>query len=343
MVYFDCDYQTGAHPDVMRRLVETNDVPTPGYGYDEYTAEARHKILEACKCPDGDVFFLEGGTQTNSVVIDWLIRRGEGVVCCETAHINVHEAGAIEASGHKVIALPQHDGKLDAAELNEYIAGFYADDTWRHMSAPAMVYISFPTEVGTLYTRRELEDLSSVCREASIPLYIDGARLAYGLAASADLTIADIASLCDIFYIGGTKCGALFGEAVVAREGKRLEGFFTHVKSRGALLAKGRLLGVQFDALFTDSLYTRIGRHAVALAQRLKTEFRSRGYRLLIDSPTNQQFFILPNSVVDSLAERVSFEYWGPRGEKESAVRFVTSWSTTESDIAAIFTESPGE
>ena len=211
MVYFDCDYQTGAHPDVMRRLVETNDVPTPGYGYDEYTAEARHKILEACKCPDGDVFFLEGGTQTNSVVIDWLIRRGEGVVCCETAHINVHEAGAIEASGHKVIALPQHDGKLDAAELKEYIAGFYADDTWRHMSAPAMVYISFPTEVGTLYTRRELEDLSAVCREASIPLYIDGARLAYGLAASADLTIADIASLCDIFYIGGTKCGALFG------------------------------------------------------------------------------------------------------------------------------------
>ena len=178
-----------------------------------------------------------------------------------------------------------------------------------------MVYISLPTEVGTLYTRRELEDLSAVCREASIPLYIDGARLAYGLAASADLTIADIASLCDIFYIGGTKCGALFGEAVVAREGKRLEGFFTHVKSRGALLAKGRLLGVQFDALFTDSLYTRIGRHAVALAQRLKTEFRSRGYRLLIDSPTNQQFFILPNSVVDSLAERVSFEYWGPRGE----------------------------
>ena len=252
----------------------------------------------------------------------------------ESAHINVHEAGAIEATGHKVLTLPQYDGKVKAADVEAYIRNFYRDETYEHMVAPGMLYISHPTELGTLYTLRELEDLSRVCREANIPLYMDGARLGYGLAAEGtDVTLKDIARLCDVFYIGGTKVGALFGEAVVAARPERLPHFFSLVKQHGALLAKGRLLGIQFGALFTDGLYQRIGAHAVRLALKLKQAFVEKGYKLHLDSPTNQQFVCLPNETIDRLMREATFELWGPRGETETVVRFVTSWATREEDV----------
>ena len=275
-----------------------------------------------------------GGTQTNATVIDALLARHEGVLGAETAHINVHEAGAIEATGHKVLTLPQYDGKVKAADVEAYIRNFYRDETYEHMVAPGMLYISHPTELGTLYTLRELEDLSRVCREANIPLYMDGARLGYGLAAEGtDVTLKDIARLCDVFYIGGTKVGALFGEAVVAARPERLPHFFSLVKQHGALLAKGRLLGIQFGTLFTDGLYQRIGAHAVRLALKLKQAFVEKGYKLHLDSPTNQQFVCLPNETIDRLMREATFELWGPRGETETVVRFVTSWATREEDV----------
>lgn len=334
MIYFDSDYMVGAHPEVLDRLIETNSLHTVGYGNDEFTAEARRIILEACGIENGDVYLLEGGTQTNAVVIDRLLDKHEGVLATDTAHINVHEAGAIEATGHKVLAIPNHDGKLRASDIKEYLTSFYSDETHHYMVAPGMVYISYPTELGTIYTRKELEEIYTVCAEAGIPLYIDGARLAYGLAAEgADLSLADIASLCDIFYIGGTKCGALFGEAVVTRRPELLPHFVSLIKQHGATLAKGRLLGVQFATLFSDDLYTRIGSHAVKLAMRMKAGFVEKGYKLYMDSPTNQQFFILPNEKINELKQIVSFELWGPMREKETPVRFVTDWATTEEDI----------
>lgn len=337
MVYFNCDYMTGAHPAVMDRLVDTNMLHTPGYGLDEFTALARKKILEACNIPDGDVYLLEGGTQTNAVVIDRLLDHNDGVVATDTSHINVHEAGAIESNGHKVIVLPNHDGKLDAGEVRRYIADFLSDATRHHMVRPAMLYISHPTELGTLYTRNELEALRRVCDEYSIPLYMDGARLAYALAAeSSDLSLTDIARLCDVFYIGGTKCGALFGEAVVTNNPRLLPRFFSLIKLHGALLAKGRLLGVQFATLFSDDLYMKIGKHAVEMAMALKEGLISKGYRLYIDSMTNQQFFILPNATIEQARDKVSFDLWGPLQPEETPVRFVTSWSTTPEDVAAL-------
>ena len=334
MLHFDTDYMEGAHPQVMRRLFETNLEQTPGYGTDAYTAHAKELIRQACGQPDAAVHFLVGGTQTNATVIDALLRHHEGVLAAETAHINVHESGAIEATGHKVITLPSHDGKVQADEVETYIRQFYRDDTYEHMVAPGMLYISHPTEYGTLYTLSELEALSRVCREANIPLYMDGARLGYGLAAEGtDVTLEDIARLCDVFYIGGTKVGALFGEAVVASNPSRLPHFFPLIKQHGALLAKGRLQGVQFETLFTDGLYSHIGAHAVRLAMKLKQAFVAKGYRLHLDSPTNQQFVCLPNDTLDRLARHATFELWGPRGERESVVRFVTSWATREEDI----------
>lgn len=334
MIHFDTDYMEGAHPEVMRRLVETNLEQTPGYGCDDYTARAKDLIREACGQPQAAVQFLVGGTQTNATVIDALLARHEGVLGAESAHINVHESGAIEATGHKVLTLPQYDGKVKAVDVEAYIRNFYRDETYEHMVAPGMLYISHPTELGTLYTLRELEDLSRVCREANIPLYMDGARLGYGLAAEGtDVTLKDIARLCDVFYIGGTKVGALFGEAVVAARPERLPHFFSLVKQHGALLAKGRLLGIQFGALFTDGLYQRIGAHAVRLALKLKQAFVEKGYKLHLDSPTNQQFVCLPNETIDRLMREATFELWGPRGETETVVRFVTSWATREEDV----------
>lgn len=334
MLHFDSDYMEGAHPEVMRRLCETNLEQTVGYGCDEYTREAKTKIKEAIGLPDAEVHFLVGGTQTNATVIDGLLRPHQGVLAAETGHINVHESGAIEATGHKVLTLPQHMGKVRAEEVEAYINNFYRDETYEHMVAPGMLYISHPTEYGTLYSLAELEALSNVCRRAEIPLYMDGARLGYALASPAtDITLKDIARLCNVFYIGGTKVGALFGEAVVATRPGLLKHFFPLIKQHGALLAKGRLLGVQFDTLFTDNLYVEIASHAIRQAMKLKQAFVSKGYRLFIDSFTNQQFIVMPNEQIDRLMQYASFELWGPRGEHETVVRFVTSWATTDEAI----------
>lgn len=334
MIYFNCDYMAGAHPEVLARLCDTNMLHTVGYGEDQFTAEAERLILSRCGLDHGAVYFLTGGTQTNKTVIDRLLSRNDGVLCCESAHINVHESGAIEADGHKVIALPGTDGKLSARAVREYVENFYKDDTNIHMVRPAMVYVSHPTEYGTLYTLSELTELSATCRRLGLPLYVDGARLAYGLASEAtDVTLRDVAKLADVFYIGGTKCGALFGEAVVTSRPELLPRFKSLMKLHGALLAKGRLLSLQFIALFTDDLYMRIGRHADRLAMKLKQGLEASGYRRCVDSPTNQQFFAIPNDRVDALQSEAGFEYWGPRGESESTIRFVTDWSTTEADV----------
>lgn len=326
----------GAHPEVLDAIVKNNKVQTSGYGCDEFCENAKRLIREACDAPEAEVHLLVGGTQTNATVIDGLLKRTEGVIAAESAHINVHEAGAIELFCHKVIALPAKDGKLEAETVRAYLHEFYADDTWTHMVAPGAVYISFSTEVGTIYSLEELTALSEVCHEYNVPLYLDGARLGFGLAASEDVTLKDIARLTDVFYIGGTKMGALFGEAVVCTNKALLPRFFTLQKAHGAVLAKGRLLGMQFGAFFTNDLYMRIGRHGVKLALRLRKALEDRGFKTFIDSPTNQQFFVLPNEVIDRLLPVATFEYWGPRGETESKVRFVTSWETTEEDIAAL-------
>ena len=337
MIYFDSDYMAGAHPEVMQRLIDTNLEHTVGYGGDQYTANAIDLIRKACGLPNAQVSLLVGGTQTNATVIDGVLARHEGVLAAESAHINVHEAGAIEATGHKVLTLPQHDGKVLADEVKQYIDEFYSDDTYPHMVAPGMLYISFPTEYGTIYTLSELEALSGVCREAKIPLYIDGARLGYGLAAEqCDVTLKDIARLADVFYIGGTKMGAMMGEAVVVTNPSLLKNITPLTKQHGALLAKGRLLGLQFEALFTNDLYMRIGKYAVSLAMQLKNTFVARGYEVVVDSPTNQQFFRLPNNLIAKLRENVSFEFWGPQGETHSVVRFVTSWSTSCDDVSKL-------
>lgn len=335
MIHFDCDYMAGAHPEVLNAIIKNNGVQTSGYGEDDFCRTAKQKIREACDAKDSEVHFMVGGTQTNATVLDGLLARTQGVVATETAHINVHEAGAIELTGHKVLTLPSHDGKMSANDLKTYLEDFYADDTNTHMVAPGAVYISFPTELGTIYSKEELTDLHNVCHEYEIPLYIDGARLGFGLAASKDVMLKDIAHLADVFYIGGTKMGALFGEAIVCCN-RQMKGFFTLMKAHGSVLAKGRLLGMQFDALFTDHLYQRIGQHGVDLALKLRKAFESKGYLTFIDSPTNQQFFILPNALIDKLMASVTFEYWGPRGEQESKVRFVTSWETTEENIAQL-------
>lgn len=334
MIYFDSDYMAGAHPKVMERLLETNHLSTIGYGCDEYTKHAAELIRKACGQPNARVYFLVGGTQTNATVIDGLLSRHQGVLAAESAHINVHEAGAIEATGHKILTLPQYEGKVLASDLKEYIDNFYSDDTYEHMVAPGMLYISFPTEYGTTYSYEELTKLSEICHNANIPLYIDGARLAYGLAAKGNnVTLKDIAQLSDVFYIGGTKVGALFGEAVVITNPTLLKNFFPLIKQHGALLAKGRLLGVQFEALFENNLYEEIGLQAVEKAIRIRNLFSSKGYKIVVDSTTNQQFIRLPNQIIDKLKENISFELWGPRGKTETVVRFVTGWATSYTDI----------
>lgn len=327
----------GAHPEILEALVRTNLEHTAGYGNDPYTEEAKALIRKAVGVEDAQVFFLVGGTQTNATVIDGILARHEGVVAADSGHIAVHESGAIEASGHKVLTLPHHEGKLQAEEVERYIEDFYADETYPHMVAPGMVYISQPTEYGTIYSLAELEALGAVCRKHAIPLYIDGARLGYGLKAEgADFTLRDIARIADVFYIGGTKVGALFGEAVVVTNPKLLRNLFPLVKQHGALLAKGRLLGLQFGVLFRDGLYERIGEKAVEHAITIRESFRKAGYEVVIESPTNQQFVRLPNEVIDRLRQDMSFDYWGSRGEKESIVRFVTSWATTDDDITRL-------
>ena len=333
-VSFTCDYCEGAHPKILQRLLDTNMIQASGYGEDPFCSSARAKIREATCCPEADVFFLVGGTQTNATVIDSMLRGYEGVIAAASGHIAVHESGAIEFGGHKVITLPAKDGKLEAVTIEDYLKVFHADEAKDHMVLPGMVYISFPTEYGTIYSRSELEAIKAVCKRYGIPLFIDGARLGYGLQSPAcDLSLPEIASLCDVFYIGGTKVGALCGEAVVFPRGNAPAHFFTTVKQHGALLAKGRLLGLQFDTLFTDGLYFKISRNAIEKAMELKQLFLSKGIPLCINSPTNQQFPIMTKEDLAPLEGKVLYEVWETLPDGRLVTRFATSWATSEAQI----------
>ena len=384
MVSFASDYIAGAHPAILKRLMETNMEALTGYGTDSHCDRAKELICAAVKGPvadsedqkgfDPQVEFIAGGTQTNQIVISTMLHDWEGVLAADTGHVTTHEAGAIEYSGHKVIPLPQSAGKIKASTVDSYIAGFYADENHEHEVFPGMVYISYPTEWGTLYTKDELAEIYAVCRKYSIPLYIDGARLAYGLASKAcDLTLHEFASLCDVFYIGGTKCGALCGEAIVFTHGNRPEHFMNAVKKRGALLAKGRLLGVQFETLFapagtesagpesisqensdsspadsgisdpgniapdsTALLYTEIGRHGIEMAEKLETILKSKGCEFYMETPTNQKFVIMEDARLEKLKGVVDYGFWEKPDDSHTVVRFATSWSTTDDDLAVL-------
>lgn len=334
MQYFQSDYMEGAHPRILERLFETNMEKTPGYGGDHYCESAKDKIRQACNCPQAEIHFMVGGTQTNATVIKALLRPYQGVLSAETGHICTHEAGAIEAGGHKVLTLPHQVGKIDADTVAHYIETFNNDANRAHMVKPGLVYISHPTEYGTLYSNDELAKLSEVCKKYTIPLFMDGARLGYGLMAKeTDVTLDDIAKYCDVFYIGGTKVGALFGEAVVITQPHLIDNFFTIIKQNGALLAKGRLLGLQFDTLFSDNLYFDISKHAIDMAEKLKAGLKEKGYQFHFESPTNQQFIVLENERMKHLAQSVSFGFWEAVDANHTAVRFATSWATQESDI----------
>ncbi len=333
---FASDYEEGAHPSILRRLFETNMEKAPGYGTDVYTESAREKIRIACAAPEADVYFLAGGTQTNAVVISAMLRPYQGVIAAETGHIAVHEAGAVECGGHKVLTLPHHDGKLDPDELDACIRLWFKDPNRDHIVMPGMVYLSQPTEYGTLYSLADLERISAVCRASGLSLYVDGARLAYALACPEnDVTLPDLARLCDAFYVGGTKCGALFGEALVFPRHDTVPHFFTIVKQRGALLAKGRVAAIQFDVLFTDGLYEKLGAHALAAAVRIRTALRGRGYHLAVPSPTNQIFPVLSSERERELTEKVGMSFW-ERADGGAVYRIATSWATTDEDVDAL-------
>lgn len=334
---FASDYMEGAHPAILQKLVQTNLEKTSGYGTDAYTRAAKEKIRLACDAPDADIFFLVGGTQTNATVIDAMLRGYQGVIAAESGHIAAHEAGAIEFGGHKVLTLPHQGGKLSAEGIRGLLDAYLADANHEHMVMPGMVYLSQPTEYGTLYSRAELTAISAVCHAAGIPLYLDGARLAYALACPEnDVSLADLAALCDVFYIGGTKCGALFGEAVVIPKKDTIPHFFTTIKQHGALLAKGRLLGLQFDTLFTDDLYTRIGENAIRAANDIRAALRANGYELFFSSPTNQTFCLMSTEQIARLRERVDFAVWEVYDETHSIIRFATSWATKEEDVRTL-------
>lgn len=333
-ILFACDYQEGAHEAILNAFVRTQMEQLPGYGTDHYTASAAEKIRSACECPKANVIFITGGTQTNQLVIDSMLQPYQGVIAATTGHVSLHEAGAIEYTGHKVIEMAQENGKIAAATLKTTLETFYADANHDHMVFPGMVYISHPTEVGTLYTRAELAALHEICSEYAIPLYLDGARLAYGLMSSGtNVDLPAIARYCDVFYIGGTKCGALCGEAIVFTKNNTPSHFVTRVKQHGALLAKGWLTGLQFDVLFTDGLYFQLGHHAMVLAEKLKVGLQAKGYRFFIDSPTNQQFIILENDVLAKLGEKIGYSFWEPYDETHTVIRLCTSWATKEENV----------
>lgn len=337
MVSFESDYNNGAVPEILERLAKTNDERSSGYGYDRYTESAAKKIALECGLDTVEVSFLVGGTQTNMAVIDSLLLGCQGVICCDTGHIAVHESGAVESCGHKVIALPGKDSKLEAQTLENYLEGFEADETCLHQVQPGMVYISFPTEAGMLYSKSELDAIYNVCKKHGLYLYIDGARLGYALMAPGnDVTLKHLASHCDVFYIGGTKVGALFGEAVVFTNTRAPKFFFTEIKRHGALLAKGRLLGLQFDTLFTDGLYYTISKHAIDCAMQLREIFKKHGFEFGIDSPTNQQFVILTKDQRKALSKKLAFELWSPLEGEKLLCRFVTSWATTAEDLKTL-------
>lgn len=336
-ISFSCDYMEGAHPTILQRLIETNFAQMPGYGADDYCESAREKIRAACGAPNAEVHFLVGGTQTNATVIDALLRSYQGVVAADTGHISVHEAGAIEFGGHKVLTLPHRNGKISAEQIASLLCVYEKDVNHDHTVMPGMVYLSQPTEYGTLYSREELSAISALCREKHLPLYVDGARLAYALACPEnDVTLKDMAELCDIFYIGGTKCGALLGEAVVIPQPGLIPHFFTIIKQHGALLAKGRLLGLQFDTLFTDGLYQRIGEAALRAAEDIRTALRANGYQLCFASPTNQTFCLVDREQMEKLREYVDFSQWEVYDEMHTIIRFATSWATKDEDVCTL-------
>lgn len=317
--------------------METNLEKTPGYGSDCYCEAAKAKIREGCNAPAAEIFFLVGGTQTNATVSDAMLKSYQGVIAASTGHISVHEAGAIEFGGHKVLTLPHHNGKISASQIRALLEQYQNDANHDHMVMPGMVYLSHPTEYGTLYSREELIEISSLCHSHQIPLYLDGARLAYALACPQnDLTLADLAALCDVFYIGGTKCGALFGEAVVIPNAETIPHFFTIIKQQGALLAKGRLLGLQFDTLFTDHLYEKIGLPAIQAADRIRQILSQNGYVLCFDSPTNQVFCVIENAAMERLAKQVEFGFWEAYDDTHTIIRFATSWATRPEDAEAL-------
>lgn len=337
MIQFQCDYNEGAHPRILERLCETNFNQTVGYGMDEYSENARRLIREACGTPQADVHFLVGGTQANATVISSILRPYQGVLCATSGHINVHETGAIEHSGHKCLALPAQGGKITAAQIQQAMEDNLSDADQEHVVQPGMVYISFSTEVGTLYTKQELTDMFSVCQHYGLPLFIDGARLGYGLTSpECDLTLPELAKLCDVFYIGGTKVGALFGEAVVITNPALKKDFRHCIKMNGGMLAKGRLLGLQFETLFTDDLYFQIARHANNLAMQIRDAFRAKGCSFLMDSPTNQQFPILTNRQLEALKNDFLFSVWQKMDNDHTAVRFCTSWGTKQENVDAL-------
>lgn len=334
MIRFESDYLEGAHPRIMEHLLQTNFEQTPGYGTDHHSEKARDYIKKICEDPTVAVHFLVGGTQANTTVIASILKPYQGVISASTGHINVHETGAIEATGHKVLAIDSPDGKLTATQIVKVYDAHWNDDTHEHMVQPGMVYISNPTEIGTIYSLKELEELSEACRNRDLPLFMDGARLGYGLMAEGnDISMPDLTKLCDVFYIGGTKVGALFGEAVVISSDKLKKDFRYNIKQRGGMLAKGRLLGIQFETLFEDGLYMEIAGEAIGYAMSIKKAFEAKGYKFLIDSPTNQQFPILTDSEIEKLSEKYSFQYWQKVDDKRSAVRFCTSWATRKEQV----------
>lgn len=336
MLNFESDYIEGAHPKILNKLLETNMEQLSGYGNDRYTKSAIEKIKTLINDRNAEIVFLCGGTQTNLIVIGNILKPFEGVISADTGHINVHEAGAIESTGHKILTLNNHDGKINPKELKNYLSDFYNDSNHGHSVYPGMVFISHPTELGTLYTKNELINIYSICKEYNIPLYLDGARLGYGLMSDdTDVTIEDITKYTDVYYIGGTKVGALMGEALIFTS-KKLDSLITRVKRQGGLLAKGRLLGIQFDTLFTENLYFKVSRHAIEMANLLKNSLLEKGFNFYIDSPTNQQFIVMSNQKYEKLNEHAKTCYWCRYDDNNVVIRLVTSWATKEKDIAEL-------
>ncbi len=337
MIRFESDYLEGAHPKILEKLFETNFEQTAGYGVDDHCEKARELIKKACAASDAYVQFLVGGTQTNATVIASILKPYEGVLSAVSGHINVHETGAVEATGHKVLPLASEDGKITASQIENAYSAHINDSSFEHMVKPALVYISQPTENGTLYTKSELEAIRDVCDRCGLSLFVDGARCGYGLKAeNNDVFLPDLAKLSDVFYIGGTKVGTLFGEAVVFSNEKLAENFRYMIKRHGGMLAKGRLLGVQFETLFEDGLYFEISEHAMKLALKIKYALKDMGIDVLFDSPTNQQFPIFKDEVLKKLSEKYSFSFWCKPKDGYSAVRICTSWATREENVNAL-------
>lgn len=334
MLSFESDYILGAHEMVLGAIIKTNNEVMSGYGNDPHTQNAKELIKKACGTPDSEVYFLTGGTQANQVVISTMLKSFEGVISATTGHIALHEVGAIEFTGHKIIELPQKLGKLDSADVERYLETFWGDENNAMMTVPKMIYISHPTEYGTLYTKDELKSLRDLCDRYGLKLFLDGARLGYGLASrQTDVTLHDVAKLCHVFYIGGTKVGALCGEAVVFSKGETPERFLSQTKQHGAMLAKGRLTGVQFEALFEDGLYFEISKNAIDRAEELKELFLSRGYEFFLDSPTNQQFVILDDEQMARISQKCRYGFWEKLPDGRTVVRFATSFATTKDEI----------